>query len=107
MAINRSKAKQQIEKPGKLKKKDEEKLIQVAGNMTFKDSDGKRRHVTQVPFDLLPKNIQKKIWKKFLAVEPGYESEDVLRSSGGKITKRKIGGQIGKPRGWCKARYCK
>ena len=42
MAINRSKAKQQIEKPGKLKKKDEEKLIQVAGNMTFKDSDGKR-----------------------------------------------------------------
>tara|TARA_R110002020_G_scaffold20737_1_gene70482 strand:+ start:112 stop:432 length:321 start_codon:yes stop_codon:yes gene_type:complete len=95
MAINRSKAKQQIEKPGKLKKKDEEKLMQVAGNMTFKDSDGKRRHVTQVPFDLLPKNIQKKIWKKFLAVEPGYESEDVLRQKGGKISKRKSGGKVG------------
>ena len=99
--------KKQIQIPSKLKKKDKEKLTQVAGNMTFKDSMGNRRHVTQVPFDSLPGNIQKKIWKKFLAVEPGYESEDVLRSSGGKITKRKIGGQIGKPRGWGKARYGK
>ena len=95
MAINRSKTKQQIEKPGKLKKKDEEKLMQVAGNMTFRDSDGNRRHVTQVPFDILPKNIQKKIWKKFLAVEPGYESEDVLKNTGGKIYKRKSGGKVG------------
>ena len=99
--------KKQIQIPSKLKKKDKEKLTQVAGNMTFKDSMGNRRHVTQVPFDSLPVGIQKKIWKKFLAVEPGYESEDVLRSSGGKITKRKIGGQIGKPRGWGKARYGK
>ena len=97
--------KKQIQIPSKLKKKDKEKLTQVAGNMTFKDSMGNRRHVTQVPFDSLPVTIQKKIWKKFLAVEPGYESEDVLRSSGGKITKRKIGGQIGKPRGWGSARY--
>jgi len=95
MAVNRSKVKKQVEMPKSLKKKDKEKLVKVAGNMTFRDSMGNRRHVTQVPFDSLPGNIQNKIWKKFLAVEPGYESEDVLRSSGGKINKRKIGGQIG------------
>ena len=95
MAINRSKTKQQIKKPGKLKKNEEKKLMQVAGNMTFRDSDGVRRHVTQVPFLSLPENIQKKIWKKFLAVEPGYESESVLRNTGGKISKRKSGGKVG------------
>ena len=103
MAINKSKVTKQGKIPGTLKKKDKEKLTQVAGNMTFRDTDGTRMHVRQVPFDLLPRNIQLKLFNQYYGGDFGYKNEREFWGDkrGGqiaqapKITKRKSGGQIG------------
>lgn len=103
MAINKTKVTKQVKMPGKLKKKDKEKLIQVAGNMTFRDADGTRRHVRQVSFDSLPRNIQLKLFNQYYGGDFGYKNEREFWGDkrGGqiaqapKITKRKSGGQIG------------